>query len=137
MAANKSSTTVVAVSPTASGFSCLQQQHELDNGGQSSNMATEPTTLSLAGPPPHGRDSYGAGLDTMLLHQQGPDEEEQGFMMSSLVQSHQQERRQRDSGNILSCSTTSASDQRHQNDGDSCCNGNSNSMQHFFEVDFM
>lgn len=131
---NKSSTTMVAVSPTASGFSCLQQQTELDNGGQSTIAATmtAPTTLSLAAKRPHGRDSYGAGLDTMLLHQQGRDEEEQGFMMTPLVQSHRQ--RQRDSGNILSCST-SASDQRHRNDGDSCCNGNS--MQHFFEVDFM
>ncbi|KAM0896322.1 hypothetical protein ACQ4PT_023269 [Festuca glaucescens] len=131
---NKSSTTVVAVSPAASGFSCLQQQTEVDNGGQSSNAATmtAPTNLSLAARPPHGRDSYGAGLDIMLLHQQGRDEE-QGFMMTPLVQSHQQ--RHQDSGNILSCSTTSASDQRHRNDGDSCCNGNS--MQHFFEVDFM
>ncbi|CAM0946522.1 unnamed protein product [Alopecurus aequalis] len=132
----KSSTAAVAVSPTTSGFSCLQQQQELDNGGKSSNTATAPTALSLAAPPlpVHGRGSYVAGLDTMLLHQQGRDEREQGFMMTSLMQSHQQQR-QRDSGNILSCSTTSASDQRHQNDGDSCCNGDN--MQHFFEVDFM
>uniref|UniRef100_M8D582 Squamosa promoter-binding-like protein 5 n=1 Tax=Aegilops tauschii TaxID=37682 RepID=M8D582_AEGTA len=80
---------------------------------------------------------------TWLQHTpQGPDEQEdeqqqqQHFMMTSLVQSHRQQQQQGDRGNILSCSTTSPSDQRrHQNDGDSCCNGNS--MQHFFEVEFM
>ncbi|XP_048535796.1 squamosa promoter-binding-like protein 5 [Triticum urartu] len=140
------STTGAAFSPSAGGFSCLQQQqqqHEIDNGGQSSNAT--PTNLSLAAPPPppppQDDAGFGAGLDTMLLiQQQGPDEqeeeEEQHFMMTSLVQSHRQQQQHGDSGNILSCSTTSPSDQRrHQNDGDSCCNGNS--MQHFFEVEFM
>ncbi|KAI4978066.1 hypothetical protein ZWY2020_014620 [Hordeum vulgare] len=142
--ANKS-TTAAAFSPSASSFSCFQQQqHALDNGGQSNNATptSAPPTLSLAAPPspPQQNDGdFGSGLDTMLLMQpQEADEQgeqQQHLMMTSLVQSQRQQQH-RDSGNILSCSTTSASDQRHHhNNGDSCCNDNS--MQHFFEVDFM